>query len=402
MIRRVLGIVLVVCGLVGTAHVVRVGFGPVPDAAQQTALVAHLEHALATGSADRAQDFFPEGAYFNEVLVGLAEAGDPTLLEDARRHLAAIETPAMLGRFGSGMVPEHGAFAHGWALSLAARIAETSRSEADIAAARQRADAVAAALQGSSTGFLASYPGQSWPCDTVVAASALARTDALLPGQPYRGTLQEWSERVRTRLDPATGQFPHRVDQTGAAIEGPRGSSSSIIQVFWPDVAEHLGGPDPVLWQRYADTFVVREAGLVGVREYPRGQDAAGDVDSGPLVLGVSASASAVTLGAARRVGDAGLAASLDRECELLGLGLSIAGQRRYLFGALPVGEAFIAWGRSVTPTAGVPPTDARTPPPRWPMLALPGILVTLLGGWLLDVTLPDRRSGGAHDRRPA
>lgn len=82
--------------------------------------------------------------------------------------------------------------------------------------------------------------------------------------------------------------------------------------------------PDADTWSRFVETFVVREAGLVGVREYPQGQSGAGDVDSGPLVLGVSASASVVTLAAARTVGDTRLVQALDREAELLGLPIRV------------------------------------------------------------------------------
>ena len=51
--------------------------------------------------------------------------------------------------------------------------------------------------------------------------------------------------------------------------------------------------------------FVVSPLGLgPAVREYPRGLDGPGDVDSGPLPLGVSFSATVVTLGAAQVQGD--------------------------------------------------------------------------------------------------
>lgn len=123
----------------------------------------------------------------------------------------------------------------------------------------------------------------------------------------------------------------------------------------------------------------MRVGGLVGVREYPVGREGAGDVDSGPLVLGVSASASAVTLAGARRVGDLALTETLDREAELLGLGFWWGGTRRYAAGQLPVGDAFLAWART-TPVGDL--TDAgvsAAPRPWWALLvaaaALPGLL---------------------------
>ena len=140
---------------------------------------------------------------------------------------------------------------------------------------------------------------------------------------------------------------------------------------------------------------MVREAGLVGVREYPAGDGTAGDVDSGPLLFGVSASASAVTLAAARRNGAVELAADLDHQAEYLGIPLEWAGRRRFAFGLLPVGDAFVAWAR------GVPVGDAgpgiETPRPLWwahaAVLLLPGLLA---GTWLAA----SRRRSGRNTRQ--
>ena len=176
-------------------------------------------------------------------------------------------------------------------------------------------------------------------------------------------------------------------------LDGPRGSSQSIIQAFWPAVGRALDGRvDSAAWETFRRTFVVREAGLVGVREFPRGQDGPGDVDSGPLLLGVSASASAVTLAAARAVGDAELAADLGREAELLGLPLRWAGERRYALGLLPVGDAFLAWART-RPLELVPQIGGDTPSvrPWWPLLPAPFLVP------VLALVLVGRRSAVSH-----
>ena len=73
-------------------------------------------------------------------------------------------------------------------------------------------------------------------------------------------------------------------------------------------------------------------------------------------------------LAAARAMGDGPLSASLDREAELLGLPVGLAGQRRYAFGVLPVGDAFVAWARSRTPAAPTSsyPCRVLTAPSTW------------------------------------
>src|SRR6185312_17065343 len=129
----------------------------------------------------------------------------------------------------------------------------------------------------------------------------------------------------------------------GAVLEGPRASSQALMLAFLPDIDPGAAAAD---YRRFAGAFVVREAGLVGVREYPLGTEGAGDVDSGPLVAGVSLSASAVALAAATRHGDAPLARTLDAEAELFALPLPWFDGRRYAFGQLPVADAFLAWAR--------------------------------------------------------
>jgi hypothetical protein len=290
----------------------------------------------------------------------------------------SLDDPERVAVFGSGMVPEHGIFQAGWALAVAVEVARATGDQADREDVRRRAGVVDEVLRGSRSGFLESYPGQYWPCDTVVAASALADASVLLDQPAWLATVRTWrTGPVALAVDPATGLLPHRVDGGGRSLEAPRGSSQSVIQAFWPTISRALDGrPDAESWSAYRREFVVREIGLVGVREYPRGAAGRGDVDSGPLLLRVSASASTVTLAAARAVGDAALAEDLSRQAELLGLPMGWGGQRRYALGALPVGDAFLAWARTY-PAAEPLPTDPDGEPgrPWWPAFASPFLL---------------------------
>lgn len=375
-----------------------VGYGPPPDARTAAAQVRWLSGALADGADRRMQDLFPEGSFFTIVLTALAEARQPeTEVQQLRQRLAALDSPEITQGFGHGLTPQHGIFHAGWTLLLAAEIARRSGATSDLALLRHRADVVSRALADHPAGFPASYPGQRWPCDAVVAAAAVARANQLEPNPIWRSRLQRWRSSARAAEDPALGLLPHRVDERGRSLEGPRGSSQAIIQVFWPDVTLALDPePDLASWRRYTLAFVERRVGLVGVREYPRGTSGPADIDSGPLVLGISASASAVTLAAARRAGDTGLAESLDREAELLGSGLTLDGRRRYAFGVLPVGDAFLAWAR--TWDAGTPAPNGDTPRPSWPLgiaaALLPGALAVALVAWARRRTGPIRAAG--------
>jgi hypothetical protein len=161
--------------------------------------------------------------------------------------------------------------------------------------------------------------------------------------------------------------------------EGPRGSSQALLLAFEPDVDPDLAARD---YRSFISTFVVRRMGLVGIREFPAAAPGVPDTDSGPLILGVSASASAVALAAASRQRDAQLLRTLNGEAELFGLPITWKGARRYGFGALPVGDAFLAWARSQTPSTA-PTGTIDSPGTLWLPWAvaplLPGLLATAL-----------------------
>lgn len=59
--------------------------------------------------------------------------------------------------------------------------------------------------------------------------------------------------------------------------------------------------------------------GVKAIREYPPGQEGNGDVDSGPLILGASPTASVFAISGARIVGARPLFTALYRSMDLFG-----------------------------------------------------------------------------------
>src|SRR4030095_1190082 len=153
-------------------------------------------------------------------------------------------------------------------------------------------------------------------------------------------TIARWLALARTMFDPNTSLLPHRVDwQTGKMLEGARGSSQSVMARFLCEIDPGCGRQQYERLRLYFGATLHR---AVGMREYPHGIEGEGDMDSGPLALGLSASASVVTLGAALVHGDYALAIPLVNTIETVGLPLSWSGTKRYAFGTLPVGDAFL------------------------------------------------------------
>jgi hypothetical protein len=214
--------------------------------------------------------------------------------------------------------------------------------------------------------------------------------------------VERWLAGAGSRLDPRTGLLPHRVDpDDGQPLEGARGSSQSVIQRFLIDV-------DPAFaraqYLRFREQFVVSPLGLgPAVREYPVGLAGPADVDSGPLPLGISLSATVVALGAAQSQGDARLATALASYGELVGLPLDNPWTKRYAFGALPIGDAFLAWSKTARPWTGPAPAG---PPPAvawWWRLPLLVILAGLAAPGLLGLRrLIVHRSLSTVELRPS
>ncbi|MEV7870559.1 hypothetical protein AB0P17_31685 [Streptomyces sp. NPDC088124] len=176
----------------------------------------------------------------------------------------------------------------------------------------------------------------------------------------------------------------HRLSRSAGADRRRDGGarSQSLIQRFLVDIDPDFAAEQ---YPRFRDRYVVSPLGLgPTVREYPRGLDGPADVDSGPLPLGVSLSATVVAIGAAQVHGDAPLAGALANYSELAGLPVRTPWTKRYAFGLVPVGDAFLAWSKTARPWVAPPPS----PPPanvspywRVPLLCL----LILLGAapWL-------------------
>lgn len=376
---KVLAALVVLGSVATTAHIINAFVQPVSGPDRVRAQVAFLNGAIAEGAPARMQELFPEGAFFTHVLTGLAAAsvGDAATISAT---YAASGDPAIKATFGNIEALEHGTFYRGWRLLLAAELVRLTGTGTDGLLVEARA--VQDALTTSKTGVPPSYPAGFWPCDAVVAMAAVIKARQVAGDPIDPNGVAAWRSKLDGAREAGTGLLAHQIDADGKIQDGPRGSSQSIIQAFWPtiDPAGAAGS-----WEKFRRTFVTSEAGLVGVREYPVGGSGEGDVDSGPLIFGVSASASAVTLAAARANGEARLAASLDHEAEYLGVPLEWSSQRRFAFGLLPVGDAFVAWARGV-PLATTTGSPSPSPQPQWwwhaGLALLPGLAASL---WLLS-----------------
>ena len=160
----------------------------------------------------------------------------------------------------------------------------------------------------------------------------------------YGQVIDRWVKNVKGRLDLQTKMIPHKVNLDGTAVDGPRGSSISLIirllAEIEPDFAREQYG-------LYKEKFVTTTFGLPSVREYPKGQSGMGDIDSGPVIFGVGFAGTIVAIGLFSKLGDVALAQQQYKTIHAFGFAVKSAEKKKYVLGLLPIADAFIAWGRA-------------------------------------------------------
>jgi hypothetical protein len=198
--------------------------------------------------------------------------------------------------------------------------------------------AVERRLLASPTGLIETYPGEAYPTDVAAVAGAIA-VHARVARVSHDAVLRHWAERVRTRqIDPATSLVLQRMDATtGAPHDDPRASGTGLAAYF-------AGFADRDL-ARLLATGALRQLrtrlGFGGLREYPPARDGPGDVDSGPVILGISVAATGFALAPARAFGDRDAFVALYRTVDLFGMPTADADRRRFTIGG-PIGNALL------------------------------------------------------------
>jgi hypothetical protein len=187
-----------------------------------------------------------------------------------------------------------------------------------------------------------SYPDECWTFCNTVALAALRLGDHL-DGTDHEALRRDWVLMARSKLlDPATGLLVSSYTLDGKHLDGPEGSS------LWMSAHDLL-----LVDEAFArEQFALARRHLVGslfgfsyAREWPQGAKGQPDVDSGPVVplLQASAGSSGLALLGASAFGDRRLLRSLRASLELAAFPERRNGALRYA-ASNQVGDAVLLY----------------------------------------------------------
>lgn len=198
-------------------------------------------------------------------------------------------------------------------------------------------EALARRLAAAPHALFETYPGEAYPADMAMVAGSIALHDCAT-GAPERPWFPAWREAFSRWIDPASGLLHQAGAWDTGKPAGPPRSSGTALAAF------ALSFVDRALARRLFEGLRRAQAGLLGfgaIREYAPGHEDAGDIDSGPVVLGVSVSATGFTLSSARLFGDRELFTGLYRTADLFGVPVHRPSGKRFMSGG-PLGNAIL------------------------------------------------------------
>jgi hypothetical protein len=310
------------------------------------------EHDLAV----EMQMQYPEGYIFSNVLYGLtwaeiakkSEPNTPIHQKGFQEILYAykqIDTEYAKSIFPASLKPQYGIFYRGWNNFLLGKLLEIqpNKNDDEIHFFKQNCEEIAEAFQNSNTPFLQSYVGASWAADSFVGIMSLYLHDKLFEPK-YQKLIKEWILKVKMLLDKQNGLISHSADaSTGKTIEKARGSSMALMLLFLSEIEPKFAQEQFELFKKHFSQTILQ---LPCIREYPYGSSGMGDVDSGPVILGMSPVATIVSVGVFQKFGEYKTANDMFSCIETFGIAYHSETEKKYLMGKMPIADIFIAWVR--------------------------------------------------------
>lgn len=319
-----------------------------------TLKIAFINHAD-----EDMQDLYPEGYIFMNALYGLAWSNTIKSMDhrselfieghqEIQNSFDRINSEKGKSIFDESLPLSFGAFYAGWSTYLIGKKLSLEfikdRDSNEVNFFKQQCEKIALSIKKRT--YPSSYYHGVWPADAIMCVASLSLYDEIFE-KKYTGAIHQWISEVKEHLD-KDGLIPHSVNSKNQVIENARGSSLSLLLIFLKEIDEDFAKQQ---FSIYRDKFLDSRMGLAGIREYPKGDWGIGDVDSGPVLFQMGASATIVGMQTLNVFGDYEASTHLTGTIEACGFPISSKSERFYLFKQLPMADVFITWCHSALKT---------------------------------------------------
>lgn len=235
---------------------------------------------------------------------------------------------------------EHGHVAYLGYLNLALSVRRFVQPESRFAAVNDRlSKALERRLSAASAHVAQTYPGEIYPVDNSAAVASLALRARALGTEPPPVVAEFIHELSIRFVDPKTGLLHQSLTSERAPADAPRGSGTALAAYFlsFADEPASLALHRAVRRELAGDVL-----GFGVVHEYADGaRFRSGDIDSGPLVFGLSISAMGFGMAGCRVHGDRASFIGLYRSFNLLGAPSTRGSELSFAAGG-PLGNAIV------------------------------------------------------------
>lgn len=193
-------------------------------------------------------------------------------------------------------------------------------------------------VAASPSGLIETYPGEAYPVDVSSIVGAVAVHDRVTGGH-HPELLAHFRKQLRARyLDPQSGLLSQCARADIGAPLGPARGSGTALATYFISFADRALARDLYRGLQKNSGSV---AGFGGAFEYGPGVSGGGDVDSGPVLLGVGVSTTGFMLAGAKIFGDEKRFRTLMRTTSLFGMPHQQQDRLHFAAGG-PLGDAIL------------------------------------------------------------
>lgn len=207
-------------------------------------------------------------------------------------------------------------------------------------------DALARRVQASHSLFVETFPGEIYVPDNLVVLASLGLFDMAGSTEKYRDLLNRWLERCKMEMTDQRSKVlvPWVQAANGQPVSGFRGSYAAWNLFYLPFIDRQYAREQ---WGRLKELARMSPVpGFYALREFYPGEHGMADIDSGPVLFGMSTSGTGFAMASASLFEDRETLLGLLRTAEFAGFTVHGATGSRYLLAPL-VGDAIVLAGRT-------------------------------------------------------